>query len=155
MRLLILWYSVGISVRHIQKGIRTWHHPLRLCCYNVHPVGKDLEHTASLKRDCYRKVKTFGTLILIPPANEVCEELCFYRCLFVHGGACVAGGACMVGACVAGVCMAEGHVWWGVCVAGGVHGWGHAWQILRDTVNERAARILLECILVCHEFQYI
>ena len=42
-----------------------------------------------------------------------------------------------------GACMAEG-----VCVAG-----GHAWhacpqQILRDTVNERAVRILLECILV-------
>ena len=34
-------------------------------------------------------------------------------------------------------CMAEG-----VCMAGGV------WQILRDTVNERAVRILLECILV-------
>ena len=50
------------------------------------------------------------------------------------------------------------------CVAGGVHGGGHAWQgvcmvgmcmvegvhggILRDTVNERAVRILLECILV-------
>ena len=25
---------------------------------------------------------------------------------------------------------------------------GGAWQILRDTVNERAVRILLECILV-------
>ena len=25
---------------------------------------------------------------------------------------------------------------------------GHAWQILRDTVNERAVCILLECILV-------
>ena len=36
----------------------------------------------------------------------------------------------------------------GACVAGGVHGGGHAWQILRDTVNERAVRILLECILV-------
>ena len=47
-----------------------------------------------------------------------------------------------------------------VCVAGGVHGRGCAWQggvhgkqalpqqILRDTVNERAVRILLECILV-------
>ena len=35
-------------------------------------------------------------------------------------------------------------VWRGACVAGV----GHAWQILRDTVNERAVRILLECILV-------
>ena len=38
----------------------------------------------------------------------------------------------------------RGHAWWGgACVAG-----GRAWQILRDTVNERAVRILLECILV-------
>ena len=58
----------------------------------------------------------------------------------VHRGACVAGvcawwGACMVGACVVeGACMAEG-----ACVV---------WQILRDMVNERVVRILLECILV-------
>ena len=44
-----------------------------------------------------------------------------------------------------GTCVAEGgHVWRGACVAGG----GRAWQILRDTANERAVRILLECILV-------
>ena len=83
------------------------------------------------------------------------------RVLGVHGG-----GVCQRGACVAG----------GVCVAGGMCGGGHAWQegvcgrghawwgcvwhggacvaappphqILRDTVNERAVRILLECILV-------
>ena len=47
-----------------------------------------------------------------------------------------------------GACMAGGHAWQGVCVAGGVHGGGCAWQILRDTVNERAVCILLECILV-------
>ena len=79
-------------------------------------------------------------------------------------GVCmVAGRACMV---------AGGHVWLlGVCVVargcawllGGMHGCrGHAWllggmhglwgggvrRIRRDTVNERAVRILLECILV-------
>ena len=65
-------------------------------------------------------------------------------------GACVAGGhagqgAYMAGGCAwQGVCMARGHAWQEVCVAGG----GHAWQILRDTVNERTVRILLECILV-------
>ena len=37
-----------------------------------------------------------------------------------------------------------GHAWGGV----GVRGGGHAWQILRDMVNERVVRILLECILV-------
>ena len=46
----------------------------------------------------------------------------------------------------------------GVRGKGGVHGGGYAWQgacathappkILRDMVNERAVRILLECILV-------
>ena len=76
----------------------------------------------------------------------------------VHGGACVAGGACMAGGihgegvCVAGVLCGRGHAW-----QGGMHGRGCAWQgghaplpqqILRDTVNERVVRILLECILV-------
>ena len=47
-----------------------------------------------------------------------------------------------------------GHVWQGACMAGGhawqgMHAWWGdcAWQILRDTVNELAVRILLECIL--------
>ena len=65
LRLLILWYSVGISVRHIQKGIRTWHHPLSLCCYTFRHVGKDLEHTASLKRNCYSKTKDFWNFWII------------------------------------------------------------------------------------------
>ena len=84
-------------------------------------------------------------------------------------GACMAGG---VGTCMAGACIVGRHAWWGgACVAGGMHGrgacmegvcvwqgehvWqggmcgrGRAWQILRDTVNERAVRILLECMLV-------
>ena len=52
---------------------------------------------------------------------------------------------CSQGACV---------VSWGACVVapGGVHGCsgGHVWDMMRyaDTVNERAVRILLECILV-------
>ena len=49
------------------------------------------------------------------------------------GGACVAGGC----ACLGRACMAGGHA----CHARPRH-------ILRDTVNERAVRILLECILV-------
>ena len=75
-------------------------------------------------------------------------------------------GACMVGVMHGrGACMVGGHVWQGVCMAGGMCGvgdaWqgghvlqggacvagggGRAWQILRDTVNERTVRILLEC----------
>ena len=89
-------------------------------------------------------------------------------------GACMAGGlhgrghawqgACMAGGCVwqGGVC-GRGHAWQGVCMLGGMHGGGgmhgrgvcmaggRVWQILRDTVNERAVRILLECILVVYE----
>ena len=61
--------------------------------------------------------------------------------MFLQVSVCPQGGACMAG----GMCMA----------GGGVHGWG-AWHAcpsrqilrLRHTVNERAVRILLECILV-------
>ena len=58
----------------------------------------------------------------------------------------------MGGVCGGGLCVCDrGHVWWwgggmhgrGACMAG-----GYACQIPRDTVNERAVRILLECILV-------
>ena len=81
----------------------------------------------------------------------------------------LAGGACMVTGWASMV--AGGHAWlrggmrgcqggmlgcWGACMVGG-HAWllgGCAWlqggmhRIQRDTVNERAVRILLECILV-------
>ena len=62
-------------------------------------------------------------------------------CVVAWGGIHGCWGACVV---VPGVCMvAPG----GACmVALG----GHAWDMMRsgDTVNERAVRILLECILV-------
>ena len=87
---------------------------------------------------------------------------CAWQGACVMGGGQVAGGMCGRGLCMAG----EGECVMGVCVVGGMHGkgcaWqgGHAWhgacmahmphlrQILRDVVNERAVRILLECILV-------
>ena len=61
-------------------------------------------------------------------------------------GVCVvAGGACVV---ARGVCLVKG----GVRGEGGaMHSkGGHAWDttIYGDTINERAVRILLECILV-------
>ena len=68
--------------------------------------------------------------------------------MHVCWGVCmVAGGACMVpgGACV----VAGGHAW----LRGGVHGCrGGMHRIRRDTVNELAVRILLECILVFFSF---
>ena len=75
-------------------------------------------------------------------------------------GACVGKGACMAkGTCMAkGACVAKG----GTCgeegaymVKGGMCGErGHAWDTMRygHTINERAVRILLECILVCFFF---
>ena len=89
------------------------------------------------------------------------------------GGACVVArgeGACTVagwgGMCVHG-CSGGWHAWLLLgcvhgCTWGGVRGCsqgegvcvvapgGHAWDMTRyrDTINERAVRILLECILV-------
>ena len=66
-------------------------------------------------------------------------------CVVAPGGmrGCSGGGmhGCSEGACVVapgGACV--------VALGGGMHG------IRRDTVNERAVRILLECILVKNEF---
>ena len=71
----------------------------------------------------------------------------------VHGK-----GACMAGGFVCG----RGHAWQGVGMRGGgvCMARGHAWHArppadtttYGDTVNERAVRILLECILVLYNF---
>ena len=61
----------------------------------------------------------------------------------VHGRGC----AWQWGACVAGGCVWQGSVHGrGACVVGACM--AHTLPILRDAVNERAVRILLECILV-------
>ena len=59
-----------------------------------------------------------------------------------RGGMCGCSGGCMV--------FAGGHAWF---LLGGVRGFsgGGMRRIRRDTVNERAIRILLECILVYSE----
>ena len=94
-------------------------------------------------------------LIIITTRKRSFRRLCFYRCVSVHrgvhaskGGACMlpgghasGGHACFPGGvrgCRGACLVAGGHVW----LQGGVHGIG------QDTVNERAVRILLECILV-------
>ena len=97
----------------------------------------------------------------------VCGRGCAWQGGHAWQGACMAEGVaegvygrgCMRGrGCVAGghvwqerVCMAGGMCCRGACMAGGMHGM-HAPQILRDMVNERAVRILLECILVTNVF---
>ena len=64
---------------------------------------------------------------------------------------------CSWGACVVaprGVCMVAPRG--SMCGCSGGHAWllqgGHVWDMTRyeDTINERAVRILLECILVCY-----
>ena len=82
------------------------------------------------------------------------------------GDMCGCQGVCMVkgGMCgKGGVHSQGGHVWeregawwrgcaWqrGVCVAKGDVWWGGVWDTMRyrDTINEQAVHILLECILV-------
>ena len=70
--------------------------------------------------------------IFIAARKRSLRRLCFHRCLSVHGG-------------------------WGICIRGGLRPEGGLHrgvlgrpppnQILWETVNERAVRILLECIL--------
>ena len=76
------------------------------------------------------------------------------RGVCMAGGSCMAGGMLGKGACIAWGCAWWGHVWWEACmvacVVGACMAGGRAWQILRDTVNERAVRIILECILVVY-----
>ena len=80
----------------------------------------------------------------------------------MHG---CSGGACVVALGWGGVCgcsggvhgCSGGHAW---LLWGGMHGCsvgGHAWDTTRygDTVNERAVRILLECILVKNKFLFL
>ena len=122
--------------------------------------------------DIFDVSTTLDNLNLLPPANEACEGYVFTGvCLSTRGGMRGCRGGCVVvggqvwlqggawlwaGMCgCGGVCGCGGHVWlwgeWGACVVvgGGMH------RIRRDTVNERAVRILLECILVCLKFQNI
>ena len=93
--------------------------------------------------------------------DGVCRRGCAWLgCVCSREGHVCQGGMRGGGVCTAGEGMhgrgasVHGRDAWG-CVWQGMHGGGHAWQgvcipqqILRDTVKERAVRILLECILV-------
>ena len=71
---------------------------------------------------------------------------------------CWGGHAWLLGGmrgCWGGYVVAGGHAW---LAGGGMHGCpgeGGVRRIRRDTVNERAVRILLECILVGADFTYL
>ena len=141
-------------------------------------VGRycSLSPAISSRRRLSRNTKnSFGFIILatllslqdfITARKRSLRRLCFYRCLsfiLFTGGVCMVffGGVCMV-------LFGGGHAWFhlggmhgfirgGMVLFRGGHAWfysgGHAWffqffRIQWDTVNERAVRILLECILV-------
>ena len=104
-----------------------------------------------------------GVCVWLPGGMHGCWGVCMVAGghAWLWGGVVAGGRACMVGGCAWlwgsmcgcwGACMvAGGHTWFqrGACmVVGGVHGCGgHAW-FWGDKVNERAVRILMECILV-------
>ena len=62
------------------------------------------------------------------------------------GGSCMVALGGMHGCCRGDVVFPGGHVWF--------FPGGHVCRIQRDTVNERAVRILLECILVLNIFSW-
>ena len=93
-----------------------------------------------------------GGACMVAPWGGVCGcsgGMCgcsWGACMVAPGGVhgCSPGGkrGCSPGGCMHG-CSWGGHAWL-------LRGGGHAWDTTRygDTVNERVARILLECILV-------
>ena len=82
----------------------------------------------------------------VPPANKVWGKVVFSQASVIPSVHGMVGGVCIYGESAS----REGlHPGW-VCIGGGgkdrpppPH------RILQDTVNERAVRIILECILVC------
>ena len=96
-------------------------------------------------KDHYRPQRSYGKVIFCPRGGGG-EGACIVEGMRgmggVHGGG---GGMCGRGACMAGggAVHGRGCVW-----QGGMCGMHTPHQILRDTVNEQAVCILLECILV-------
>ena len=118
---------------------------------------------------CYRPQTKFAKVMFLQvsvcPQGGACVVAgghAWWRGCAWQRGACLAKGTCMAkgGPCMAkggvhgkgGACMVKGHVWQrrGMCGEGGMAKEGCVWDTTRygDTINERAVRILLECILV-------
>ena len=95
-------------------------------CSNLLPIHS-CNYLKTFITKIYGNDKLWGIVVSLPPANKVCEG-------YVFTGVCLSTG----GVPGRGVC--GGHVWQGYACP--------PRQILRDMVNERAVRILLEYILV-------
>ena len=124
-------------------------------------INVSYKPTTKISGNFYRPQRSWGKVIF----SEACVKISVHRGEGEHGtGAWVAGGG-MHGGSGRRACVVGGMPGRGVCVAGGMYmaggmhgvdmhgrggvcGSGRVWQILRDTVNERAVHILLECILV-------
>ena len=99
--------------------------------------------------DCvkYRSQRSCGKVLF----SQACVKNSVHR---GWGGVCSwQGGVHGTGVCVCGTggghVSHRGHAWHeGACMTGGACDIHAPQQLLRDTVNERAVRILLECILV-------
>ena len=84
---------------------------------------------------------------VLPKCGTMLKSIPCYMCLSVHRGASVHGRGC---GWQGGIHGGWGRVWQGgVCMTGVVwRGGCPLRQVPRNTVKERAVRILLECILV-------
>ena len=98
--------------------------------------------------------------IIITARKRSLRRLCFHRCLSVHEGLCPegcfcpGGGVYLGGLCPGGLSggSVQGVSVWGSLCPGGVLSRGVSVTETPRYSNERAVRILLECILVVFHF---
>ena len=83
--------------------------------------------------------------------GHVCQGACVSGGHTWQEGVCGRGHAWQEGVHGRGISMAGGCVWQGGCIAGGMYGRGCEWQERRPL--QQAVHILLECILVVHNFE--
>ena len=157
-------FSQACVKNSVHKGVYPSMHWAGMCV-SQHGLGGGVADTPSADTPgqtspfpdshCSGRYASYWNALLLPPANEVCEGYIFYTCVSF----CPRGGACIVGRGVhggGGLCMAGG-----MCGKGVMHGGmacvAHPPDTTRygDTVNERAVRILLECILVWQIFSTV
>ena len=133
-----------------------------------HHIGTDICVKLGTVPICIRigiRIGSVGTVLHIVTARKwSLRRLCFYTCLpvilFTGGVRGCGGHAWLQGACVVaggGCVVVGGHAWLrgAYIVAGGMRGCRGACMVAggmrgirRNTVNQGAVRILLECILV-------
>ena len=144
------WISKSLS----EKG--TWY--VCICAKQLHgPIWSEIRCT-SRRNDVTFAMKLFCVNKYLPPSNEVWGKVIFSQAsaiLSTGGEGWLASQQCITGHMTGGVCIwGRGPASGGTASGGGggsaSRGVGRAPQIhgiLRDTVNKRVIRILLECFL--------